>query len=1630
MNPSPRSSRRRVIACTIALLAVLAAISLVETGALKDRDASSPAAASREVSAPESYQPKNPPPLTFSAASQPLGDEVQTKRPRSAGRILVSQPAGLPDAPDARPLEKLLTGRPVVLLDHGQPVAFELALDEVYLPSAPVGQRLKSLAATSGAADMLQSAKKFTAADGTPPQLVLYPAGAQRTESARRILTDQVQIQFNDPGVAEKVVTAAGLRIVSRPAYAPGYVVAEPIARTVAGGLAAIAALEGKVGVVSAAPLLARQQAKKVLPTDQWFSQQWHLRNTGQGGGRAGTDAAVANVWEEYLGTGVTIGIVDDGVQLNHPDLSPNADVTRHYDWNDSPEDTNPAPDVDNEDFHGTSVAGVAAARGYNGIGVTGAAPQATIVGFRLIADFTTDLEEAQAMSLHNGVIDIKSNSWGTPDDEPWVLGTTGPLFRNALMDGATNGRGGLGIIYPWAAGNGAEYFGQANKDGYTNSIYVLAVGAIANTGGLSSYSETGSNLAVAAPSNGGTLGIVTTDLTGNAGYNYTGLSGELSDRNYTNDFGGTSSATPLVSGVVALMLEANPALTWRDVKEILLRSSTRLLPTDSGWVSRIVGDPDLAPIKHHHAFGGGMINAEAAVAMAEKWRPGSAMIQMNSSVNYGSPGALIPDNNITGIQTTFNYTAQPAMRVEHVEVTISASHTFRGDLEILLTSPAGVVSTLAAVSGIDYEDDGSTQYYSGWVFSSMRHWGESSIGGGPSAGIWRVTVRDRAAADVGRLQSVGIRFSGIAAPAQDITVEDDTSTDVADGSIVDLEEVAVDNPLEKTFTLKNIGDHALTGIGFTLDGPDAADFSVSALPASLNASGRTTFTVEFAPSTTGGKQAFLHIVSNDPDEPSFDIELVGHATPPVGRIVFADTGFVVEETDGTITVPVTRTGGSYGAVTVDVVASHGGTASSDYTMPVSSTLSFSSGAVAPVTELQVGITTPDASEANETFYLTLSNPTARARLGTPAQVPVTIIDPTSSNPAIDKTVPFSLVISYPATNNALVGLDSHATVDITGSVKDNKGVRKVEVALNSGVPTEASLSIPGGISTAFTLPLEPRTGANRIVVKVTDYAGNSTTMTRDFKVMRPLLVDVDDTLGSVTTGYAGSTFREVDKSHTVAAMPKAVTTTFEGALFLGWSVGGVDVARGNIPFTNSRLGIVASSLTKNSLTFTFREGLELTPMFIPSPFVAGVYGTYNGLVTASSSAPSPGGTSPRNSTEGHLNVEVQKTGAFSGKLTMDGLVLNVSGMFDELGRARFGTARTLALTVARTNKPSLTLTLDLGLAGGPALPVVGKISGTVTAKRFQQSVIDAVSDVDADKAHFTGLTQLTSVDESYLTVPASPTAVWPGGRTDGTFTVVLPPVAPASQPDRIRVGAAFTERDYPQGDGFGTIKVGRDGKVTLAGTLADGTTVSASGTLSSDYRVALFSQIYSKLGYLGGWVKLNNGEADSDMRSLDGLLWGRPAIGGTHYYPRGWAESLKVDLIAAKYEAKNNQSILTASTNVQIRDDVVSGNAELIFSKGQLGPGVELMKVAYLSKADLVTTVPDNDPTFTLKMDRKTGGFSGTFTHVDDTKPAYKGIIYQKGARAGGYGYFMTVQPRTIDYMGESGSVRMDGVP
>jgi|GEM_PF-1089820 len=483
-------------------------------------------------------------------------------------------------------------------------------------------------------------------------------------------------------------------------------------------------------------PVFARLGARKagpsaLTPNDTLFGSQWHLNSPAHG-------INVTATWDTLTGAGRNVTVIDGGIQITHPDISPNAfpiSSGNHFDFVGN--DPDPSPMLAN-DSHGTSAAGLALARGNNGIGVAGVAFLANLLAIRLLDGPKTDAQEQAAFTWRPALTEVSSNSWGAPD--PVFLAGPGPLALAGLQSATATGRGGRGVFFVFAAGNGAGlvydsrlYNDDSNYDGWANSRFVTAVGAVTDGGLRAYYSENGANVAISAPSSGGVAGLTTTDLVGTAGD---------SGSDYTNTFGGTSGATPIVAGAAALIIQSNPNLGWRDIKEILMRSASR--------GNLIGGDPFVTNgggIPFSHSFGAGRVNVGAAVAMARTW----TNLPPETSISLAQNGINIPvpDNNANGVVRSFDFSGQQDLRVETVELTVTVTHPHRGHLRFIIVSPSGMQSVVQH----RFADDGDN--FVNWTFTSVRHWGEHS------AGTWTVRVADVEPLDVGVLNSVSLRIWG-----------------------------------------------------------------------------------------------------------------------------------------------------------------------------------------------------------------------------------------------------------------------------------------------------------------------------------------------------------------------------------------------------------------------------------------------------------------------------------------------------------------------------------------------------------------------------------------------------------------------------------------------------------------------------------------------------------------------------------------------------------------------------------------------------------------------------------------------------------------------------------------------------
>lgn len=533
--------------------------------------------------------------------------------------------------------------------------------------------------------------------------------------------------------------------------------------------------------------------------TDGSFPDQWHLDPT-VSNTQYGIDAE--NAWATATGEGVTLAVVDSRQDATHPDLTNNLDRTLNYDdanrdWDaDGADDQNPdvflpggSPNYPNiadadtngdgildsdqlrQQSHGTSVAGLAIGDD-DGTGIVGVAPDATYAAFNFL-----DIPNGQNQSIPDTFananiegVDVFNNSWG--------VGNSRQLRNRSFLSVQAVENAAVDAIFVKSAGNNRDTSGTFQGWDRANyeSLHVrqtLVVGAARQDGRNDFYSNPGSNLLVTAPVNEtGGQNAVTADVSDGAGNaNNRGYR----DGNINQSFNGTSAAAPMVSGTVALMLEANPDLDWRNIQHILIDTAQKngLIDADNdgtidggdsdadGSIDNINlrttfqtsfdtngdGLPDVnldtdfdgnADPYHTGWFqnaagnwvsdnmGFGIVDAGQAVKIASEWtavedelRVSSQTLSLtNGEVSEGSIGAL---NSLDDIAT---FTTESGLRTEWVEVTINATVPDQDDLMLVLRSPSGTQSILMAPGGTSAQTD-----VTDFTFTTNQFWDESSEG-------------------------------------------------------------------------------------------------------------------------------------------------------------------------------------------------------------------------------------------------------------------------------------------------------------------------------------------------------------------------------------------------------------------------------------------------------------------------------------------------------------------------------------------------------------------------------------------------------------------------------------------------------------------------------------------------------------------------------------------------------------------------------------------------------------------------------------------------------------------------------------------------------------------------------------
>ena len=478
-------------------------------------------------------------------------------------------------------------------------------------------------------------------------------------------------------------------------------------------------------------------------PTDPRFvnGQQWYINNPLV----PTADLSLTAVWDDYRGAGINIGVIDDGVEYSHPDLAANSDPSQGRNFASSfPGDPDDGQAYLSGDNHGTLVAGVIAADD-NGIEVVGVAPDATIAGLRIGFGAGGDDSQIRAAFTAAKNFDVVNNSWGyggyfydNLNDAGSFGSATNPFIAigEALTEAVDVGRGGLGTVFVIAAGNDGNNGQDVNYHGFQSSPHTITVGGFNKFGKDYSASTPGAAVLVSGPA----VSVRTTDREGSLGSN----SGD------TAAVSGTSFASPAVAGVVALMLEANPNLGYRDVQEILTLSSEMVDPADLSWDFNGSSNWNGGGRHISNKLGFGSVDGYNAVRLAETWELqstyGNARV-VSASANIAN-GTLI-QNTVVAEMTIGDI----GIDLDQVVLSVDMDHSFIGDLVITLESPNGTISTMMNRPG--FGAGKQSTFIDEFEFSSVQFWDEAV------AGTWTLSVQDAGTIGAGNVTAWGLTFIG-----------------------------------------------------------------------------------------------------------------------------------------------------------------------------------------------------------------------------------------------------------------------------------------------------------------------------------------------------------------------------------------------------------------------------------------------------------------------------------------------------------------------------------------------------------------------------------------------------------------------------------------------------------------------------------------------------------------------------------------------------------------------------------------------------------------------------------------------------------------------------------------------------
>lgn len=618
---------------------------------------------------------------------------------------------------------------------------------------------------------------------------------------AEFLVTDRVLVRFKpDTPVGEIDAVVARYALVVQEQYSPVEFLFQLTDHTKINPVKLVVELTEKVPSVELAEndLNQRMQRRQLaVPTDTHYLRSWHLHQRfahPQFDPRS--SARCEQAWQLLDGFGspdVVIAISDDGCRLDHGDFNSPAKfagwgymrgtrLVRSVD-----PDALPAGMYQSGANHGTSCAGVAAGEA-DGVLTVGAAPGCRLLPIKWESDesslFTSDSKLRAILEWIADKADVMSNSWGMVPDNRFAAIVTDRIAELAF----SGGRRGRGIVFLWAAGNEncpiehqgtqdipytdgwalnaagtANWVGVETSRRFRNSLValpgVLHVAALSSTGRRSHYSNYGTGIDLAAPSsNSHAFWRMTVP-----GLGVVAPTGE--GQRFTVTFGGTSSATPLVAGIAALVISANPLLTAMEVISILRRTAAKDLDmTAYARTPPAAFDAtpawDISPVAPFAAgdfvdvqspdgtwspwFGHGKVDAERAVAAA--LAAAAPPVPVGAPEWTGSRANVIdiPDADAAGIEDKLTLAATG--RAGRIDVSVDIEHGYVGDLRVSLVTPQGATAVM-------HDRNGGNQQDLVRAWSSVDNPGLAALRGSPVAGDWRLRVQDLAPADTGRLR-------------------------------------------------------------------------------------------------------------------------------------------------------------------------------------------------------------------------------------------------------------------------------------------------------------------------------------------------------------------------------------------------------------------------------------------------------------------------------------------------------------------------------------------------------------------------------------------------------------------------------------------------------------------------------------------------------------------------------------------------------------------------------------------------------------------------------------------------------------------------------------------------------------